>query len=563
MRGVRRVMLILALADSQFAYAQVEGDTYMNASRSVLTHHNDVERTGSYLYEQILTPEVVRARGLRLARRFPLDAMVGTQLLYIHQLKVNGRSRDVVYAVTSANTVHAVDVRDGSVLWTSTLRDQEDTARHLPRGPVSTPVIDSLTGTMFIVYSTKTRPIRGGSADSRSEKSSGSQLDAAFWLVTMDVRNGRKLRATKIAATTRRPDGSLLTFLPENHWNRPALLLTNNSLYVAFGPRRREELIEYHGWVMRYDARTLEQRGVFCTSPAATGGSPSANVGQGAGIWQSGAGLAADARGNVYAMTGNARADPAQGWFGNTFVKLKPHALGGISAAGAYTPEEQSRRLEKYDLDLGSGGPLLIPGTTLLAGGGKTGTAYLIDTRTMQLRQSFIAATSSDPDLLRDAGQPVTWNYGPQLHGSLTYWRGPHSLYSYIYVWGAEDFLRAYRFQWTTQSIDTVAAAVGEVLVPSGYPYSSIYGGMLSLTAQGTTRGTGILWSTLLTTRRGFRLSAFDAQTLKELWSTPLPSLSYMQPPTVAAGVVMVSTTSDAPPGLPEIRIYELNQESR
>jgi outer membrane protein assembly factor BamB len=489
--------------------------------------------------------------------------MVGTQLLYLHQLKVNGRRRDVAYAVTNANTVYALDVRDGSVLWMETLRDQEDTARSLPRGPVSTPVIDPIRHTMYIAYSTKNQVTNVVRANSQDRESKPAHLDAAFWLVALDVRNGRKLQATKITAATRRPDGSLLTFIPENHWNRPALLLTHNSLYVAFGPRRREELIEYHGWVMRYDAQTLDQRGVFCTSAEARGGSDTTKVGQGAGIWQSGAGLAADRRGNVYVMTGNARADPARGWFGNSFIKLIPQLRGGISAAGAFSPEEQDRRLEKYDLDLGSGGPLVIPGTTLLAGGGKTGTAYLLDTKTMQLRQSFVATTSSDSESRSDADRPVTWSYGPQLHGSLTYWRGPHSRYSYIYVWGAEDFLRAYRFRWTTQSIDTVAAAVGKVVVPSGYPARSISGGMLSLSAQGTTRGTGILWATLETARRGFQLSAFDAETLTELWSTPLPSLSYMQPPTVAAGMVMVATTSDPPRRLPEIRIYELNPGDR
>lgn len=553
-------MLILALADCQFANGQVARSTYMNASRSVLTHHNDVERTGAYLHEDALTPELVRASGLRLVRRLPLDATVGTQLLYLHQLKVNGRRRDLVYAVTDANTVHALDVRDGSVLWRDTLRDREDTVRYLPRGPVSTPVIDPITHTMYIVYSTKNQATDHVLTNSQAEKSKLAHLDAEFWLVALDVRNGRTLRATKIAATTRRPDGSLLTFIPENHWNRPALLLTHNSIYVAFGPRRREELVEYHGWVMRYDAQTLDQRGVFCTSTEARGGSDIGKVAQGAGIWQSGAGLAADPRGNVYLMTGNARADPARGWFGNSFVKLTPRLGGGLSAAGAFSPEEQDRRLEKYDLDLGSGGPLVIPGTTLLAGGGKTGTAYLLDARTMQLRQSFVATRSSDPKSRSNADRPLTWSYGPQLHGSLTYWRGPHSRYSYIYMWGAEDFLRAYRFRWTTQSIDTVAAAVSEVLVPSGYPTRSISGGMLSLSAQGTTRGSGILWSTRQTARRGFWLSAFDAETLTELWSTRLPSLSYMQPPTVAAGLVMVATTSDPPGRVQEIRIYGLNQ---
>ena len=560
MRGLGGVALLVALSGYRVADGQTQRSTVENVARSVLTHHNDVERTGAYLYEQILTPQRVEASGLRLARRYPLDATVGTQLLYLHQFIVNGRPRDLVYAVTTANTVHALDARDGSVLWMHTLRDLEDTARSLPRGPVSTPVIDPVAHTMYVVYSTKNRVSGQVRPSSHGEESKPARLDAEFWLVALDVGTGRLLRSTRITASTRRPDGSPVTFTPENHWNRPALLLTHNSLYLAFGPRRREELIEYHGWVLRYEPLTLEQRGVFCTSVHARGGSDTTKVGQGAGIWQSGAGLAADSRGNVYAMTGNARAAPAEGWFGNSFVKLTPQLTGGLSPTGAFSPEERDRRLEKYDMDLGSGGPLVIPGTTLLVGGGKTGTAYLLDTETMRLRQSFVAATSSDPKSRRDASRPLTWNYGPQLHGSLTYWRGPDSRYSYIYLWGAEDFLRAYRFRTSTRFIDTVAVALGKVVVPSGYPARSISGGMLSLSAQGTTRGTGILWSTGERAGGEFRLAAFDAETLRELWSDTLPSLSYMQPPTVAAGMVMVATTSDSLLGAPEVRIYELDE---
>ena len=185
--------MLVALSGYRVADGQTQRSTVENVARSVLTHHNDVERTGAYLYEQILTPQRVEASGLRLARRYPLDATVGTQLLYLHQFIVNGRPRDLVYAVTTANTVHALDARDGSVLWMHTLRDLEDTARSLPRGPVGTPVIDPVAHTMYVVYSTKNRVSGQVRPSSHGEESKPARLDAR---VLAPRRSGRRHRST-------------------------------------------------------------------------------------------------------------------------------------------------------------------------------------------------------------------------------------------------------------------------------------------------------------------------------------------------------------------------------
>jgi outer membrane protein assembly factor BamB len=527
----------------------------------VLTQHNDVARTGAYLQERELTPEAVRVRGMRLVRRIPTGAPVGVQLLYLHGLNFKGQRRNVVLAATAANTVLAIDVHDGTTLWVDSLRDREHAGRNLPRPLTSTPVIDPLTRRMYVVYSTKNRArdlIPPGSAE---PESSLDGLDVAFWLVALDVETGRQLLARKIAATTQRSDGSRLSFVGKNHRNRPALLLSHGSVYVAFGARPKEEEIEYHGWVMRYDAHTLVQQGVFCTSRDARGHPPdSAAVGQGAGIWQGNAGLAADSIGQVYLLSGNARAEPARGWFGNSFIKLAGGRDGELMPAGSFSPEGLDRRLERYDWDLGSGGPLVIPGTSLVAGGGKTGTVYLIDAKTMRPRQSFQAARDMYARTGVGMASDTAWYAGPQLYGSLTFWRGPDRRFSYVYLWGARDHLRAYRLRWATQLFDTIPAAVGRRLMPLGDSTGVIAGGMLSLSADGTSANTGILWATLRAApRAGYLLAAFDAETLEELWSIRLPALSYLQPPTVASGMVIVATRSDDAKGIPEIRVYALD----
>ena len=119
-------------------------------------------------------------------------------------------------------------------------------------------------------------------------------------------------------------------FLARNQKQWPSLLLSKGSVYVAFGPRPKEEFIDYHGWVFRYDAATLEQTGVFNTSPneerTAEGWPmcvtfPTIPCPRGVGIWQGGGGLVADDNGQLYLIPGQGPKGPAsaaKGTFGDS-----------------------------------------------------------------------------------------------------------------------------------------------------------------------------------------------------------------------------------------------------
>jgi DNA-binding beta-propeller fold protein YncE len=95
-------------------------------------------------------------------------------------------------------------------------------------------------------------------------------------------------------------------------------------IYIAFASHG--DTTPYHGWVFGYDASTLKQVSVFCTTPNGLTDPSGYPIG-GGGIWQAGGGVAADPDGNLYVITGNGTfdADASLGSgidYGDSFVKL-------------------------------------------------------------------------------------------------------------------------------------------------------------------------------------------------------------------------------------------------
>jgi hypothetical protein len=278
-----------------------------------------------------------------------------------------------------------------------------------------------------------------------------------------------------------------------------------------------------------------------------------AKAGQGGGIW--GAAPAGDASGNVFFATGNALADHAGGSFGNSIIGLQPQ--NGLSLLGAFTPTDPERRLEIFDVDLGSGGLMLIPGTGQAVGGGKTGVLYLVETRNVERVQEFQAFINQhDPDFVVDS----YWAGGPHLHGSPAFWQGPDPSFAYVYHWSESDYLKAFRYRWSEKRFETADPVVGDVLAVNGPSRDEpiMPGGMISVSANGN--ADGIVWASIPDTGerdprygelRG-RFLAFDAQTLATLWQTTFPTIPKWMPPTVSDGKVFLPTSSN------RILVYEL-----
>jgi hypothetical protein len=156
------------------------------------------------------------------------------------------------------------------------------------------------------------------------------------------------------------------------------------------------------------------------------------------------------------------------------------------------------------------------------------------------------------------------------IHGTPVLWRDSNNAL-FIYVWGEEDFLRSYRFD-------------GKRFVLAGHsqfpaPANSMPGGALTVSTNGTTPDTGVVWASLPIkddanndTVPGV-LRAFNTADLShELWDSEqnagrdrLGMFAKFCPPVVANGKVYVATFSPpaaAPYGPGKLVVYGLLPES-
>src|SRR5262249_50183313 len=149
-----------------------------------------------------------------------------------------------------------------------------------------------------------------------------------------------------------------------------------------------------------------------------------------AAIWMSGAGPAVDLNGNIYISTGNGSVgyngnprDPINR--GESYLKLTQSG-STLNVASWFTPYDWPN-LEANDLDLGSAGVLLVPGTSLLFSGGKAGKAYLVNRDNM----GGLSFSSADTNIVQSF-QVTATSGANNIHGSPVWWDGPNGSYAYV-----------------------------------------------------------------------------------------------------------------------------------
>ncbi len=490
------------------------------ARTSVLTQHNDNARTGADLDETILTPASVNAARFGMLFKRELDDQLYTQPLYAANVKIGGGEHDVVYVTTVNDSVYAFDANDPASeapLWhvnfgaPANLHDAEFGCTDIngAMGIIGTPVIgrdqgNQQAGVLYVVALTKA----GGSFTQR--------------LHALDLATGADIPGSPVEINT--PGFNALM---ENQ--RPALLLANGTVYIGYASHCDKE--PYHGYLLAYDAKTLQQTGVFNASP----------TGDSASIWQSGQGPAADSRGNIYVVTGNGSWDGKTN-FSESFLKLDPR----LKLLDWFTPTDHFK-LDAGDNDLNSSGATLIPGTDIVLGGGKSGVLYTLDT------QKF--GHLGDEHALQHF--PATSSH---LH-SLVYWNsaknGP-----LLYVWGQRDRARVYHF--SGNKLDETPVETRQE-ANEGHP-----GAMLSLSADGGKNG--ILWAAIHATGDSWHesrpgiLHAYDADNIQhELWNSwqnktrdDCGNYAKMAPPTIANGKVYLASFGTDNTGTGSLCVYGL-----
>ena len=476
--NVRRKVNNPFLAFSLLTLAMA-GGLSMSAQTSVTTWHNDIGRTGQNLNETILTTSNVNATQFGKLFSQIVDGQVYAQPLYLSNVTIAGQQHNVIFVATENDSVYAFDAdsnggANASPLWMASMLTAAHgaasgatavPARELAGditplvGITGTPVIDPTTNTLYVVSKTQENNL------------------AVQRLHALDVTTGNEkfggpavITAT-VPGTGNGSSNGQLAFDPMWENQRPGLLLLNGIVYIAFGSHGDNG--PWHGWVLAYDAATLNQTGAFNTTPN----------GVGAGIWMSGAGLAADQLnpttqpyGRMFVATANGDYVANTPYtssmdYGDTILNLNL-ANGALAVQDEFTPSDQAN-LDSQDGDLASGGTMLIPTQTtgsyphLLVQVGKEGTLYLVNRDAMGGYNSTDAVVQEIP---WGVGAVGAWSTG-------AYWNGS------VYYWGRNDTLRC--FPLVNGQLSTSPTKSSETY---GYP-----GSTPSISANGNTQG--IVWS--------------------------------------------------------------------
>ncbi len=454
MKPFRILLLLASLSVSRFASGQVT------------TYHYNNSRTGVTTGETVLTTSNVNTASFGKLFSMYVDAEIYAQPLYVPTVTIPQQGvHNVLYVATENNSVYAFDANYGKPLWQvnlgppmlyTTCCTAGGTTRDMfPQiGITSTPVIDPVAGILYVV------------AESYENGVTFFRLHALNVGTGQDVLTPAVIQGSVPGSSSDSSNGTL-TFSPISQWQRPALLLVNGNIYVGFGSHQDTE--PYHGWLFAYSATTLQQTGILCFAPG----------GQGNGLWQGGVGLSADTTGNIYIETGNGPFDINTGGtdYGDSILKIGTSS-SGLTVLDYFSPSTQlSDNLN--DWDLGSSGPLLIPGTSLGVAGGKDGMLYVFSTGNLGGYHSV--------DQIYQEWQ-ATFDCCSPPGG---FWGGNYIFYnSTLYAFGERDWLKTFAFNGSQFTTTTSSQS------PFQVPAEGISNDpAMSISASGFLAGTGIVWT--------------------------------------------------------------------
>jgi hypothetical protein len=493
----------------------------VNPATDVLTYHFDNARTGLNPTETILTLENVNPATFGKVGFYGTDSWVDAQPLYASNVPIpNNGTHNVLVVPTENDTVYGFEADSGATIWQVTTLGMGETAAINPACPAAcpaiginpTPVIDRTRGPNGAIY------VIAASMDALGNYH--QRLHALDLALGTELFNGPVEIQATYPGIGDNSDGTNVIFDPKQYRERAGLLLLNGVVYTTWASHY--DLRPYTGWIIGYNASTLAQAGVLNIT---------ANGNAGA-IWMSGAAPAADNSGNIYFADANGEFDetldangfPSQGDYGNAFLKLS--TSNGLRVADYF---EMDNEIDENggDLDLGSGGAMLLPDQTDGAGhvlhlavtAGKDSNLYVVNRDSMgKFSEGNVNLYQELDGVLPNGvyGAPALFN-NAIYYGSLAY--------------------NVQAFSLSNGKLSTTAAAQ----TPDGYGYP---GATPSISANGTSNG--ILWAIFHNDVAALR--AYNAKTLNELYDSSQTggrdyfNSSKFTTPMIANGKVFIGT---------------------
>jgi outer membrane protein assembly factor BamB len=564
----RRIRRPLCRKPSVRRFESLEGRDFLSAN--VLNYRYDQSGTGVNTQETTLTPGNVNAATFGKLSTTPVDGQVYAEPLYVAGVNISGGIHSIVYVATEHDSVYAIDANSGTVLWhesflsapgvsTVPWGDTGSPALQPELGITATPVIDPSTNSIYVLANTK--EVRGDGAHyvyklhaldlQTGAENLGGPLTIADTICNDPTNPITGGDYTYVSGPTVNGTGTgsvngKLTFNALRELGRVALTEVNGNIYMAFGSH--PDVDPAHGWVLGVNAQSMSLSSAICLTP-------NGDLGD---AWQSGDAFAVDSDGDLIVTTGNGTFDttlnaagfPVNGDYGDSIVKIavdptstaaNPNINGwGLKVVDYFTPSNQ-QVLADQDLDLGSGGAILLPPSAgssanpnLMIQGGKEGKLYLF-------RQDGMGEFNPNTDqVVQEASGLFTNNETPPTGVPLEYiFSAPSYFNGTLYYATLGDHARA--FSLTNGKLSTTPSSVSTDTF--GYP-----GATPTITANGTSNG--IVWMIDPGTNE---LRAYDAGNLAhELYNSDqaagtrdkLGTAVKFTVPTVADGHVFVGTSN-------------------
>ncbi len=301
-----------------FLFAVTENCVSQPAMVPWLTRSADNSRSGWNQHETQLTQGSVESKGIVRAIIIPVigDARgMEAQPLILPNVKTATGTRDVMVLPSMANVVRGVDAHDGSGIWQVTLGMPVTGSTRIDSklinqfwGCLSTGVIDADTQRLYQVCWV-------------SPDNTGNPQTARYYMFVLRVTDGSLV----VPPVLIQGKSGTQDFNAAMRKQRSSLVETNvngvKTVLGCSGTINETQSGVASGYCFAFDVASNTVSAMLALTAA-----------EGAGVWMAGQGVAADAQGYLYLITGNGDFDGVSQW-GESFLKLKyTPPVGGVPA---------------------------------------------------------------------------------------------------------------------------------------------------------------------------------------------------------------------------------------